>query len=375
MAGSTVTYVTQTDLGQDPGVQKLDPAVKAALFSSLYDQHVFDVPNPSDDGKIAWIQEGDYSGGQPAPFIQIIETTDTTNVTTDKALKAIIMNDQGGAGHTLDINLDISGAKNSVFIAMGNGGDTVKLHDKGSDTVFGGTGNDTIDASGNTGNDSLAGGAGNDMIYGGTGHDTLDGGAGINQLYSGSTKAGEYNILHGGSGVDTLYGGGGADSLYGGSGQDSLVAGTGKHQLLQAGSGDTHLVDTISGSAGTDTLIGGAGNDTIIGQQGDVLKDTGPAGSHNDFWLYGSAHANSTLQGGAGNDTFHIETNSGNDTIIGGGGQDTVNLDQRAFSDLGNIQINGSGTYTLDFKDGQHVKVTGISDIHFANDSVDLKLP
>ena len=276
MAGSTVTYVTQTELGQDPGVQKLDPAVKAALFSSLYDQHVFDVPNPSDDGKSAWIQEGDYSGGQPAPFIQIIETTDTTNVTTDKALKAIIMNDQGGAGHALDINLDISGAKNSVFIAMGNGGDTVKLHDKGNDTVFGGTGNDTIDASGNTGNDLLAGGAGNDMIYGGTGHDTLDGGAGINQLHSGSTKAGEYNILHGGSGVDTLYGGGGADSLYGGSGQTRSLRVRASISCFKPAAAILILVDTISGSAGTDTLIGGAGNDTIIGQQGDCPQGYWP---------------------------------------------------------------------------------------------------
>jgi Ca2+-binding RTX toxin-like protein len=368
--GSTVDYVTQTEFANDPGVQQLDPAVKDALFNTLDNDGVFDVPYPADDGKIAWRQVGDYPGGTPSPIIQLLETTNTTSVTTDKALKAVVMNDQGGVGHELDVN----GGKNNLFIAMGNGGDTVKLFDKGNDSVYGGTGNDTIDASGNTGNNYLAGGAGDDTINGGIGRDTLDGGSGHNQLYSGSTKAGEYNILHGGSGFDTLYGGGGADSLYGGAGQDSLVAGVGKHQLLQAGSGDTYLVDTVAASGGTDTLIGGAGNDTIIGQQGDFLKDTGAAGSHNEFWLLAGGHGNSTLQGGAGNDTFHIESNSGNDTITGGGGQDTIDFDHRAFSDVKDIQVHGSGSYTLVFNDGQHVTVSGISDMHFT-DSVDLKLP
>ena len=369
MAGSTVTYVTQTELGVDPGVQKLDPAVKAALFGALDSDGVYDVPYPAEDGKIAWIQEGDYPGGQPAPFIQIRETTNSVNITTDAALKAIIMNDTGLTGH----ELDISGGKNDLFVAMGTGADTVKLFDKGNDTVYAGNGGDSIDASASSGNDSLVGGTGNDTIYGGTGHDMLVGGGGHNQLHSGSTKAGEFNVLYGGSGMDTLYGGGGADSLYGGSGQETLIAGAGKHQWLQAGSGNTLLEDTVAASGGTDTLIGGAGNDTIIGQQGDFLKDTG--GSQNTFWLYGTGHGNSTLQGATGNDTFNIETNSGNDTIIGGGGSDTVNLDHRAFTDLKDIKINGASNYTLDFKDGQKVTVDHISDIHFANDSVDLKLP
>ena len=113
------------------------------------------------------------------------------------------------------------------------------------------------------------------------------------------------------------------------------------------------LVDTLAASGGTDTLIGGAGNDTIKGQQGDFLQDTGSAGSHNEFWLYAGGNGNSTLQGGAGNDTFHIELKQvGNDTIIGGGGHDTVDFDQRAFSDVSDIQVQGSGpghfTYTLD---------------------------
>jgi Ca2+-binding RTX toxin-like protein len=344
---ATTTYLwTHTDLGNDSGVKALDPAVQSALFTSLNNQHVY---NPSNPLQTAWVQEGAYPGGQPAPNIQILETTNTTSLTKEPALHAIIMNDAGGPGH----ELDVTGGAANLFVAMGTGGDTLKLFDSGNDTVYGG--------------------AGNDSIYGGTGHDILRGGGGNNQLHSGST-AGGYSVLYGGSGADTLYGGGGADSLYGGAGQNTLIAGMGQHQLLQAGSGSTLLEHTLAGSGGTDTLIGSAGNDTLMGHQGDFLKDTGPVGSQ--FWLSGSGTGNSTLQGGKGSDTFHIETNTGNDTIIGGGGsgQDTVNFDHRAFSDLASIQINGASSYTLNFKDGQHVSVTGISDMHFT-DSVDLKLP
>ena len=231
----------------------------------------FDVPYPAEDGRRAWFQEGDFTGPLQTK-IQILETTNTTSVTTDAALKAIIMKDQGSAGHELDVY--DNGGKHDEIIAMGQGGDTLKLFDQGNDAVYGGKGNDSIDASGSTGNDSLVGGGGNDTIRGGSGYDTLVGGSGKDELHSGSTTGG-HNLLYAGSGAETLYGGGGADSLYGGSGHNSLVAGTGQHQLLQAGSGNTVLVDTLAASGGTDTLIGGAGNDTIKGQQGDILQDTG----------------------------------------------------------------------------------------------------
>ena len=133
-------------------------------------------------------------------------------------------------------------------------------------------------------------------------------------LGSGSTHAGEANSLQGGAGSDTLYGGGGNDTLMGGSGSNFLVAGTGAHQLLQgAGSRDTRLYKSrFDGGRGHRYPLGGAGNDTIIGQQGDYFQDTGAAGSHNEFWVYGGTGAGSTLQGGAGNDEFHIETKIGN---------------------------------------------------------------
>jgi Ca2+-binding RTX toxin-like protein len=347
--GTVVGYMTQTDLGNDLGVQQLDSAVRSALFDSLYKQHVYDPPALPDDGKTALVQQGDYPGGQPWKGIQILETTDSTNVTADKGLNAIIMNDAGGP-HELDVNPGNS----SVFIAMGTGGDTVKLFDGGNDTVYGG-GHAHIDATQNTGKDALFGAGGYDTMYGGSGRDTL-------------TGSGGHDSLVGGAGKDQL--------LQTTGGYDTLVAGTGSGQTLQGGGGHDHISDLNSGSVNHDTLIGGGGNDTITGQQGDNLQDIGPAGSQNQFWLYGTTGANSTLQGGLGNDTFNIETKTGNDTITGGGGTDTVNLDGRSFStDLKDIQMHGGGKYTLVFNDGQHITYSGITDVNFTSDGVDLKLP
>lgn len=418
----TVYYATKTDLGAGSALTNLDPTVRSALFSSLYDSAVYD-PG-AEDGKRAWVQEGTYAGGAVSPIIQVLEVANSTTVKTDATLKAIIMDDAGG--HQLKVT-SASGATNSVFVTMGNGGDTVNLLDGGNDTVYGGTGNDAIyggsgsaTLNGGAGNDTLVagtgahqlllggdgddilrdqlsgsstlvGGAGNDSLQGfgadtligGVGHDTLRGGinsllesgsdsSGYNILYSGSKQAGDANQLYGGAGADTLYGGGGADSLYGGTGSDSLVAGSGSHQLLQAGSGDTHIYHGGS-SAGTDTLIGGAGNDTIVGQQGDLFQDTGPAGSHNEFWVYGTTKANSTLQGGAGDDTFHIDTSKGNDTIIGGGGHDVVDFDNRSFMSLQSIPYDPvTGSFTLTFTDGQQIKLSGISEIHFTDQTFKL---
>jgi Ca2+-binding RTX toxin-like protein len=343
---TTVSYMTKTELGIEPFVQNLDPAVKSALFNSLYDSHVYNPGN--DQGKTAVVQYGDY---QPITAnIQILEVDGTANVQTDSALKAIIMDDGG-----VPDQLTLTGS-GSVFVAMDNGADTVTLNDSGNDTVYGGKGNDTI--------------------YGGSGHDTLISGSGTDVLYSRSTIGGS-SILQGGAGPDTLYGGGGADSLYGGAGQNVLIAGAGKHQLLQAGSGNTAIYDTMTSSTGTDTLIGGAGNDTIKGVQGDYFQDTGPAGSQNQFWLYaGPSGASSTLQGGKGDDTFHIETNIGNDTIIGGAGTNVVDFDTRTYSDYQAATLTNApgGGYTLTFKDGQQFQLSGISELQFSdNHTVTLK--
>src|SRR6202007_1230727 len=112
MAGTVVSYVTKTELGHDAGVKNIYPAVKAALFSALEHDGVYDVP-----GERAWFEKGDYPGGSTSPIVQVLETTDSTTVTTDSSLKAIIMNDRGGTGH----ELDVSGGNNNEFIAMGDG--------------------------------------------------------------------------------------------------------------------------------------------------------------------------------------------------------------------------------------------------------------
>src|ERR1700747_771253 len=142
MGGSTISYVTQHELAKDSGVKHLDPAVKAALFSALDSDGVYSVPKER-----AWLEKGDLGGHAQAGYVQILETTTNASITTDAALKAIIINDQGGTGHTLDVS-----GGNDEFIALGDGGDTVKLHGSGNDTVYGGKGNDLIDARGSTGN-------------------------------------------------------------------------------------------------------------------------------------------------------------------------------------------------------------------------------
>jgi Ca2+-binding RTX toxin-like protein len=392
----TVSYITKTELGHEDGVKNLDPAVKNALFNALYADGIYQPGNP-DDGTKAWFQDDGNHFPGVSPITQILEIDQNARtVDTNPYLQAIIMDDAGGPHGDGNAKLltvtDTSHTGNNVFVAMGNGGDTVRLHDDGNDTVYGGQGNDLIDARGNTGNDLLVGGGGNDTIWGGIGQDTLIGGAG-SELHSGSVSGG-FNKLYGQGGNDTLYGGGGADSLYGSGGHDSLVGGTGSGQLLQSSGGHDTLVagtgigQTLQGGGGNDdisdpnkkplphndTLIGSGGNDTIIGQQGDYLQETGSKGSQ--FWLYGPSNttATSTLLGGAGDDTFHIESKSGNDTIIGGGGHDVVDFDTRSIEQLkpGGIHADAGGGYTLSFKDGQQIQVSGISELHFTDQNVKL---
>jgi Ca2+-binding RTX toxin-like protein len=314
-----VTYLTKTELGQflHHSGNNIESSVRSALIDSLEQSGVFN--DGGEDGTRGWFQSGPFAGGPVAPTIQVLDVKTSTTVDTTPNLKAIILDDAGGK------TLNVTGADNDVFVAMGKGSDTVHLHDSGDDTVYGGGGNDLI--TGGHGNSSLFGGAGNDSIYGGSGNDTLDGG----------------------DGNDYLKAGAGAQSLAGGDGNDLIR-------------------DLTSGHS---TLSGGSGNDTLVGVQGDHFD----GGSGNDqIWLYGgAAGANSTLQGGNGNDTFHVATHSGNDTIIGGNGNDTVDFADRSFFDVTKIDVDAStSTYTLHFSDNQTVAVSGVEDLHFSDQVVTL---
>jgi Ca2+-binding RTX toxin-like protein len=306
-----VSYLTKTELGQflHQNGNHIEASVRSALIDSLEDSGVFkDAPGDTTRG---WFESGPFTGGTVSPIIQILDVSQSTTVQTTPNLKAIILDDAGGK------TLDVIGGHNDVFVAMGQGSDTVNLYDSGDDTVYGGSGNDGIH--GGHGNSSLFGGAGNDYIYGGSGSDTLNGGTGNDHLESG----------------------GGAQSLIGGAGNDFLK-----------------------------DLSGGDGNDTIIGVQGDVFD--GGAGK-DVFWVYGGSGAGSTIQGGSGDDTFHLQTHAGNDTIIGGNGNDSVDFANRSFLDLTKIDVDAStNTYTLHFSDNQTVAVTGVEDLHFTDQDVHL---
>jgi Ca2+-binding RTX toxin-like protein len=311
-----INYLTQTELGQFLDHSgNVEASVQSALFNSLQQSGVF-----QDDDSRTWLESGSFPGGAVPPVVQVLDVTTSTSVETDPALKAIIQDDAGGN------TLNVTGGNNDVFVAMGNGRDSVHLLDSGNDTIVGGSGDDVI--SGGKGNSSLFGGAGDDILALGSGNDTLNGG----------------------SGDDSLVAGTGVDSLIGGAGNDLLSDGV------------------LSTASGHNTLSGGTGNDTMLGTQGDIFR----GGSGNDVvFLYdGAPGANSTLSGGSGNDTFLVNTHTGNDTIFGGSGDDTVTFTDRNFSDVSKIDVDAKNdTFTLHFNDNQTIAVSGVEEVQF-NDQV-----
>jgi Ca2+-binding RTX toxin-like protein len=363
-----VSYLTKTEL--DHFVQhngNIEAGVRSALIDSLEQSGVF---HDTEDGTRGWLESGPFHGGPVPPIVQILDVSHSTSVQTNPNLKAIILDDHSA-------RLDVTGGDNNIFVAAGKGADTINLHDSGNDTVYGGSGNDVI--RGGHGDSSLFGGAGNDSIFGGTGNDTLDGGTGNDYLVSGAALA---------SGA----GGGSPDANAGGrqrvASADDQAFGKGHggdqghgHGNGQGGHGDDHGgghghdhgggQGSGNDTEGHSTLIGGAGNDTLVGVQGDVMQ--GGAGK-DQFWLSGGASgANSTLQGGGGNDTFHVQSHQGNDTIFGGDGKDSVDFAGRSFFDVDKIDVDsGTNTYTLHFSDEQTIAVSGVEDLHFTDQVVNL---
>jgi Ca2+-binding RTX toxin-like protein len=346
-----VSYLTKTELGhfiQHNG--NIEASVRSALIDSLEQSGVY---NDADNSARGWLESGPFHGGPVPPVVQVLDVSRSTTVETNPNLKAIVLDDHSA-------RLNVTGGENDVFVAAGKGSDTINLRDSGDDTVYGGSGNDVI--RGGHGDSSLFGGAGNDSIFGGTGNDTLDGGSGNDYLESGALASGGDGNARVASADDQVPGGrhgtgghGGGD--HGGGGHDDGGGPGG------GGSGGH--------AEGHSTLVGGAGNDTLVGVQGDVMQ----GGAGNDqFWLKGGAgDASSTLQGGNGNDSFNVQTHQGNDTIIGGSGSDTASFVDRSFFDVTKIDVDSStSTYTLHFSDNQTVAVSGVEDLHFTDQVVNL---
>jgi Ca2+-binding RTX toxin-like protein len=136
---------------------------------------------------------------------------------------------------------------------------------------------------------------------------------------------------------DAIYGRGGDDALRGEGGDDLLVGGTGNDGLV---GGVGH--DRLDGADGNDTLDGGAGND----------------------WLLG----------GAGADTFVFSQGYGQDRISSfQSGVDKIDLRSFGFATLDQLkqgvtmtsgqEANGGAFVTLNFGNGDSLKVMGVSSL------------
>jgi Ca2+-binding RTX toxin-like protein len=241
-------------------------------------------------------------------------------------------------GYTGGESADVTGSSKANKIVGTSVADQIDAG-AGNDTVEGGDGNDVIN--GQDGADSLEGGGGNDTIKGGNGNDSIVGNSDVDDIAGGAgddtiTGGGGNDTLDGGEGIDSITGGSGSDSIIGGAGNDIITGGGGTDTLdggegrdsITGGSGDDSIIggadnDTITGGGGTDTLKGGSGNDSIVGNTG-VDDITGGAG---DDTITG-AGGNDTINGGDGNDSITGGDNI--DDITVGGGSDTVVLDSVA---------------------------------------------
>jgi Ca2+-binding RTX toxin-like protein len=317
-----VNYLTKTELGDAFNTSNLNASTEKAIINQLVKDGLYEAHSNTN---AVWVESDIFQGVLQPPlfshggnssvpgFVQVLEV-EGKNVTvqTTDTLKVIV--DDGSNSHN---TLNVTGANNPEFIALGNSNTTVNLKDSGNDTVLGGSGNDSI--TGNSGDDKL----------------------------------------YGGSGADTLRGGSGADSLYGGAGNDHLIAGTGHGQLLVGGAGSDTIKDLLS--TGTDTLVGGSGSDTITGLQGDTFR----AGGGSDRLNIHDGSGNSTIDLGTGHDTVNFLTTAGNDTITNAGGADTVNFKGSATDHLTDISSITPGTgantgdYLIKFTDGQSVDLIG----------------
>ena len=176
-------------------------------------------------------------------------------------------------------------------------------------------------------------------------------------------RAGQADILVGGSHQDRLIGSDAANRLYGQAGDDLIFAGAG-NDLVLGGTG----ADLIVGGEGRDVILGGDGNDLIYGDSqadhdearnfrqnaaAEHIGEVGEGGSEGNApsgdaappdedtdeadFAYGDL-----IQGGAGND--RIFAGRGNDVVSGGYGSDVI------FGQSGDDMIEGAANE--DYLDG-----------------------
>jgi Ca2+-binding RTX toxin-like protein len=120
-----------------------------------------------------------------------------------------------------------------------------------------------------------------------------------------------------GTGNDWVFGDGGNDLVYGEAGNDYLDGG-GNDDVVYGGAGNDSLSD---GDSGNDVLFGDEGNDELSSNSGD---DTLYGGDGNDRLYANSSADDATLEGGAGDDSIYGSWAAGGDQIAGGDGHDYI---------------------------------------------------
>ena len=109
--------------------------------------------------------------------------------------------------------------------------------------------------------------------------------------------------------------------------------------------------DTIYAGSGNDYVNAGAGNDVVYGQDGN---DTIYAGTGAD-----------TIYAGTGNDSIYLNAGRGTDSVVGGTGVDRLYLLGHNRADA--VITKAGAITTINFCQGEVVKVSGVEFLHFAD--------
>jgi len=255
-----------------------------------------------------------------------IESDANINMTTQKGLEAIVVNNQNNAGISVTLptdkaytNLHSQGSADSVtFSSIKNAGvkgaiiqgvqGKTYTYDYAATTLTGDSDNIEVTLDGADGTLAITSAGGN--LTNANSPETIT----LNSISDGELDG---ITLTGGTTSKLVVTGAGATNIRGVSGVNSTL----NHLDASAATGAVTFTgvnttaNTLTGGAGNDTLAGASGNDTISTGAGDD-QVTG-------------ADGNDTITLGAGDDTVVLGTASDvtkNDAIDGGDGTDTITL-------------------------------------------------